>query len=248
MNSLEHQDVINDLNIKNTSKTLPPEYPQYEEREEQSEFGRVSEWSAVKESGAPDTRGAPQEKKTASSKALNLAQRLKQLLTFVALIAAAAIIMPDVVPVLDLGAPELKFAEFYPEEDFISFSMEIETMSGDELTVIVKNDFVKEEGSLILGEFSDKEGYYEDYVDYEDYDDYEESSSSKQEIYLNEEYYVSAGPDPTYHMVYGSASGLKTNMTYSVTVICGGKTLFTDHVTTGSGRSAFYSSSSDSKH
>ncbi len=245
MNSLEHQNVINDLNI-NTSKTLPPEYPQYEEREEQAEFGRVSEWYAVKESGAPDARGAPRAKKTASEKALSMAQKLKQLLTFVALIAAAAIIVPDIIPVLDLGAAELKFAEFYPEEDFISFSMEIETMSGDELTVIVQNDFIKEEASLILGEFHDKEGYYEGYVDYEDSSDYEEDSSSKREIYMHEEYYVSAGPDPTYHSVYGSASGLKPNMTYSVMIICGGKTLFSDHVTTGSGRSAFYSSSSSS--
>ena len=121
-------------------------------------------------------------------------------------------------------------------------------MSGDELTVIVKNDFIKEEASLILGEFSDKEEYYDDYLDYEDYVDDEESSSSKREIYLNEEYYVSAGPDPTYHSVYGSASGLKPNMTYSVVIICGGKTLFSDHVTTGSGRPAYYSSSSSSSH
>lgn len=249
MNTLEHQNMINDLHIENGSRSSPPEYPQYTEREEQAEFTRAEEWSAVKESGAPDTRRHAAAK-TPSGKAVTMAQRLKQLMTFIALVAAAAIVVPDVIPALNLGSPELVFAEFYPGDEMISFSLDIETMSGDELTVTVQNDFIREGATLILGDFSYTTGRDENIEGeyFEEPQNFVEAGSEGAWFYMSETYFVSAGPDPTNHSISGDISGLQPYMTYRVTVICGGKTLFSDSVVTGSERSVGYHSSSKSSY
>lgn len=245
MDPLEHS-TIKDLHIENSSNGLPPEYPQYPESEEQAEFSGAAEWSAVRESGEPETRGESAEAKTVSGKAVTMAQRLKQLLTFVALIAAAAIIVPDIVPVLDLGSPELHSLYFDAGEESVSFSIEVETMSGDELTVILQNDFQKEQADLILGNFSEEQLS----GDPEYYDGSGGSGEEKSDrgIFIQEEYFVSAGPDPTFHMVYGEAYGLKPEMTYRVTVICGEKTLFTGNITVYPGQNLVYTPPSKSSH
>lgn len=245
MNSLEHQDIINDLHIENGSRTRPPEYPQYTECEEQAEINREDEWSPVKESGAPDVRGASPEKKRASGKAVTMAQRLKQLLTFVAFIAAAAIVVPDIVPILDLGSPNVDYIYFEPDEEMIWFSIAVETMSGDKLTVTVKNDFIKEEGTLVLGDFTLETEDIDGEV-YNEAQNYYESSTEDHGISMSEEYYVSQGPNPTYHMISGEVFGLKPGMTYYVSAVCGNKTLIAGYVTTGSKQSLSYSSSSSS--
>ena len=254
MDSLEHQDIINDLHIENTSKNLPPEYPQYDERKEQAEFAPVDERVYIPEGGLPEEKTL--RSKSAVQKAM---QAIKTLMTFCAMLVAAAIVLPDAIPFLDNGSPVLIYAEFNPEDESIYFSMALETrITGDELSVIVHNDFIDEEGKLFLNEFKPELHKSEDET-FEGEDGeppvtlpeewFEPANVFEGEhISMQEEYYVSAGPEPSKHSVYGEIFGLKEHMSYNITVICGNKTLFYGSVTTGSGQAVVVSESSSSSH
>ena len=233
MNTLEHQNMINDLHIENGSKSRPAEYPQYPELTEPAEFHYQDEWAPVLEDGSLDTSRSA-AKKTSAEKAVTMAQMLKKLIAFIALIAAFTLIIPDAMPALDLGGTALlNSLELYPDEESMSFCIVVrDGIKYDDLTVVVKNDFYNEKSTLKLGEVYDHMG--EDEYDYWYDPDSGKSDIPEHGIIMQEEPLGSAGLE--WHYIAGSVLGLKTNMTYKFTVIAGGKTLYSVKITTGSDR------------
>ena len=230
MRSLENRSMINDLHIKNSSKSLPPEYPQYNELTEQTEFRQQDEWAPVLEDGSPDTSRSP-AKKPSSEKAVTMAMTLKKLLAAVALIAAVAIIMPGIVPAIDLGSPVLETLYISSYDNYIIISASIEAREyGDELRVVVYNDFVRYEAKHTLGDFTNEYNSHNTGVAISEFD----SSSYDFET------------DPHIHYVYADATGLKIGMKYKIQIICSGKTLYTGSIYAGSERDIVIGSSSSS--
>ncbi len=236
MRSLDNRNMINDLHIENGSKSRPAEYPQYPELTKPAEFHYQDEWAPVLEDGSLDTRRSA-AKKPSSEKAVTMAMTLKKLLAAVALIAALAIMIPDAMPALDIGGSALlNSLEISPDEESMSFYIFVrDGIKYDDLTVIVKNDFYNEKSTLKLSEVYDHMGD-------DEYDYWYDPNSGKADvpehgIIMLELPVASAGPE--YHFIEGSVLGLKPDMTYTFTVICGGKKLHTVKVTTGSDRSPY---------
>ena len=249
MRSLEHGNMINDLHIENGAKSQPCEYPQYPELIEQTEFSRQDEWSPVLEDGSFDTSRSS-SKKPPSEKAVTMALLMKKLLAAVAMIAALAIIIPDAMPALDIGGSALlNSLTVYPDTESASFYVFVrDGIKYDDLTVIVKNDFIKETGTVKLGEVYDHMGEDED--DYYSYDPYYNDKSDIPEhgIVMLEVPLGSAGPE--WHYIEGSVFGLKPDMTYTFTIVCGGKTLYKTKFTTGMNAAPieYYDKSTSSSH
>ncbi|MCR5458049.1 MAG: hypothetical protein K6F14_08225 [Clostridiales bacterium] len=148
MHSLEHENPINDLHIQNKTESRPEEIHQYGEYSNQKEFQSYEERPIVNETG--QTGDNKVEKVVGSSeRAVTIANWVRKMLSAFAVVLAACIVAPEIIPALATAGPEISYAYASAEEEAISYSVGVAGyLEGDELSVIVYNDFFRDEHTV----------------------------------------------------------------------------------------------------
>ena len=146
MHSIENNKQINDLNIQNGTNSRSEEFPQYSEYTQQKEYHQFKERSFVNEMGMTEELKPKKEKNSSQEKSLKIANVLRKVISAFAVVIVAAVVAPDIVPILSTASPEIYYAYVDVQEESISYSIGVEGyIEGDELSVIVYNDFFKDE-------------------------------------------------------------------------------------------------------
>ena len=126
------------------------EFTRFKEGQREQELHPVTERQAYTESEStqsPRTQETRDDgRRTTAEKAVKTAQTLRRILTVCAVVVVVAVATPEFMPILATTSPEIQMAYIYTEEDYIFYEVQIGNyMDGDEVSVVVYNDFIREE-------------------------------------------------------------------------------------------------------